>query len=191
MIVKKEIIQQFKDGNAAAFDNIYNTYSSKLFSFANALLKDPDEATDIVQDVFITLWEKRDQVDIEQNFDNYIFTIVYNGVRKFFRKRSLKYKLEDYLLGNSPDAIEGADGDLIYNELLELANKSLEKLPPKRKEVYLLKKQEGLSVKEIAKKLDISPRTVESHLAKALGFLKKELESISLLTLLFYYFYII
>ncbi len=191
MIVKKEIIQQFKDGNASAFDKIYNTYSSKLFSFANALLKDPDEATDIVQDVFVTLWEKRDQVDIEQNFDNYIFTIMYNGVRKFFRKRSLKYKLEDYLLGNSPDAIEGTDGDLIYNELQEMANKSLEKLPPKRKEVYLLRKQEGLSVKEIAKKLDISPRTVESHLAKALGFLKKELESISLLTILFYYFYII
>ncbi len=191
MIVKKEIIQQFKAGNAAAFDKIYNTYSSKLFSFANALLKDPDEATDIVQDVFVTLWEKRDQVDIEQNFDNYIFTIMYNGVRKFFRKRSLKYKLENYLLGNSPDAIEGTDGDLIYNELQEMANKSLEKLPPKRKEVYLLRKQEGLSVKEIAKKLDISPRTVESHLAKALGFLKKELESISLLTILFYYFYII
>ena len=89
-----------------------------------------------------------------------------------------------------PDAPDKATGKT-RGELQEMANKSLEKLPPKRKEVYLLRKQEGLSVKEIAKKLDISPRTVESHLAKALGFLKKELESISLLTILFYYFYII
>ena len=187
---EKTIIKKFKEGDAAAFDSIYHEYSKKLYNFSYGLLKDPDSAGEMVQEVFVNLWEKRSQVDITLNFENYIFTIAYNSIRKFFRKKSIEKKVKDYLLNNSPEVIENTDGSIIYNELLELANKTIEKLPPKRKTVYKLSRHEGMKIKEIARKLNISTRTAENHLAKALKYLKEELASVSLLTLLFYYLFI-
>jgi RNA polymerase sigma-70 factor (family 1) len=185
-----KIIKRFKEGDAEAFDAIYRNYSKKMFHFALGLVKDQDTSKDLVQEVFVNLWEKRDQVDPVLNFDNYVFTITYNSIRKFFRKKSIEAKVVNHLVNNSPEVMDGTDGTLIYNELLEFASKTIETLPPKRKKVYKLSKQEGMKIKEIAAKMDISPRTAENHLAKALNFLKEELARISLLMLVFFYLFL-
>jgi len=190
MSEEKAIIQRFKAGDAAAFDAIYNKYSKKLYNFAYGLLKDHDSASEMVQEVFVTLWEKRNQVDVKFNFENYIFTITYNSIRKFFRQRSMEGKVKDFLFKNSPEVIANTDASIIYNELAEIANKTIENLPPRRKTVYKLSRQEGLSIKEIASRLDISTRTAETQLAKALKYLKEELQTLSLLTLLFYFLFL-
>lgn len=190
MSIDKEIIKGFKEGDAEAFDAIYHHYSKKMFHFALGLVKDEHIAKEVVQEVFVMLWEKRAQVDLKLNFDNYIFTIVYNSIRKYFRKKSLETKVIDHLLKNSPEIIESVDETLIYNELLEIANNAIENLPPKRKIVYKLSRQEGRKIKEIASKLNISPRTAENHLAKALKYLKEELSGISLFALLFYHLFL-
>jgi len=190
MPIDKRFIKRFKDGDAEAFDTIYRHYSKKMFHFALGLVKNEDIAKDLVQEVFLSLWEKRGQVDISLNFDNYIFTIAYNSIRKYFRKKSVETKVMDHLLKNSPEIIESVEGSVIYSELFELASRSIEKLPPRRKTVYQLSRQEGLSIKEIADKMSISTRTAENHLAKALKYLKEELAGISLLTLLFFYLFI-
>lgn len=190
MPVDKQIIQRFKEGDATAFDAIYHNYSKKVLHFALGLVKDQDISRDLVQEVFVNLWEKRSRVDPSLNFDNYIFTIAYNSIRKYFRKKSIETKAIDHLLRNSPEIIESVDGTVIYNELLELANKTIENLPPKRKIVYKLSRQDGMKIKEIACKLNISTRTAENHLAKALKYLKEELSGISLLTLLFFHLFL-
>ena len=182
----KTIVTKFKAGDAAAFDAIYDMYSQKLYNFALGLLKDQDNAGEVVQEVFVTLWEKRSQVDVTFNFENYIFTIAHNSIRKYFRKKSMENRVKNFLLINSPDVVENADTSIVYNELFELANKSIERLPPKRKTIYKLSRIEGMTIKEIATRLDISTRTAENQLAKALKYLKEELQSISLLNLLFY-----
>ena len=175
----EKIILKFKAGEAAAFDTIYDMHSQKLYRFALGLLKDHDNACEIVQEVFVTLWEKRNQVDITFDFENYIFTIAHNAIRKFFRKKSMENKFRDILLNTSTETIENADTSIIYNELFELANRTIEKLPPKRKTVYKLSRLEGLTIKEIANRLDISTRTAENQLARALKYLKEELHSLS------------
>lgn len=186
----KKLIKHFKGGDAAAFDAIYHHYSKRLYHFALGLIKDQDSAGEIVQEVFVNLWEKRDQVDISLNFENYIFTIAYNSIRKYFRKKSVEAKVKKYLLYNSPEIIENSDGTVIYNELLEIANKTIERLPARRKIIYKLSRQEGMKIKEIACKLNISSRTVENQLSKALKYLKDELVGISLLELLFFYLFL-
>lgn len=183
-------IRRFKEGDAEAFDLIYRQYSKKMYFFALGLVKDEEISKDLVQEVFVSLWEKKEQVNIHLNFDNYIFTIVYNSIRKFFRKKTIEAKVLDHIYKNSPEIIETADGTYIYNELLEIASKTIEKLPQRRKTVYKLSKQEGLKIKEIASKLDISPRTAENHLAKALKYLKEELAGISLYALLFFHLFL-
>ncbi|MCK5137987.1 MAG: RNA polymerase sigma-70 factor [Bacteroidales bacterium] len=188
--VTKTIVNKFKAGDAAAFDAIYDMYSQKLYNFAFGLLKDHDNAGEIVQEVFVTLWEKRDQLNVALNFENYIFTITHNSIRKFFRKKSMENKVKDFLLKNSPEVTENADASIVYNELFELANKTIDKLPPKRKTIYKLSRLEGMTIKEIANRLDISTRTAENQLAKALKYLKEELQNLSLLSLLFYYLFL-
>ncbi len=175
MVEEKVILKQFKVGDVAAFDRIYHQYSKKLYNFAFAHIKDYDKGVEIVQEVFVTLWERHEQVNTELNFRNYIFTITYNSIRKYFRNKSIETKVKDHLLYNSPEMIENTDGPIMYDELLDLANKTIERLPPKRKMVYKLSRQEGLRAKEIASMLNISTRTAENHLAKALKFLEKEL----------------
>ena len=171
---EKAIVKQFKDGDVAAFDALYHHYSKRLYNFSYGLVKDYDTAAEIVQEVFVTLWEKREQVNIELSFNNYIFTIAYNSIRKYFRSKSIETRVKNQLINNLPNIIENTDESIIYNELLEIANKAIEKIPPKRRMVYKLSRQEWLRIKEIAARLQISTRTAENHLAKALKFLEKE-----------------
>lgn len=180
MLGDKNTIKKFKKGDAEAFDAIYRKYSEKMLHFALGLVKNKEISKDLVQEVFVTLWEKRSQVDPNLNFDNYIYTIAYNAIRKHFRKKAIETKALEYLHKNSPEIMENVEGVVIYDELLELANNSIAKLPTKGRTVYKLSRQEGLKIKEIANVLNISTRTVESHLAKSLKYLKKELSGISL-----------
>jgi RNA polymerase sigma-19 factor, ECF subfamily len=183
---KDNIVERFKAGDAEAFDKIYQDYSKKVLHFVLGLVKDKNVAQELVQEVFVNLWEKRGQVNPGLNFDNYIFTITHNSIRKHFRKKAIEKKALHFLLNESPEIINDVEGTMIYNELLELASKTIENLPPQRKKVYKLSKQEGLKIKEIASKLNISPRTAENHLARALKYLKEELSEISFLALLYF-----
>lgn len=190
MTPDKQLIKKIKEGDVEAFDALYHCYSNKLYHFIYGLVKNQDLAKDLLQEVFLNLWEKREQVDLNLSFDNYIFTITYNAVRKYFRKKSVELRAVDHLLRNSPEYLEDVEGTIIYSELLELANKTIENLPPQRKIVYKLSKQEGMKLKEIAGKLDISPRTAENHLAKALKYLKEELSMISFHAFLFFHLFL-
>ena len=174
----------------AAFDAIYHNYSRKLYSFTYSLLKDHEQSEELVQDVFVTLWEKREQINTELRFENYLFTICYNSVRKFFRKKKIEKKVRDYLLKNSPENISETANTIIYNELMDLVNRTIEKMPAKRKTAFKLSRQEGKTIKEIAERMNISSRTVETHLTKALKFIKQELSGASLLSILYYYLFI-
>lgn len=184
------IVRRLRDGDMIAFDVIYRNYSQKLYSFAFSLLKNHDESEELVQDVFVTLWEKREQINTEFRFENYLFTICYNSIRKFFRKKKLEEKVKDYLIKNAPESISPASNTVIYNELIDLVNRSVDKLPAKRKTVYKLSRHEGMQIKEIASRLNISPRTAETHLTKALKFLKKELDKASMLSMLYFYMFL-
>ena len=184
------MISRLRAGDMIAFDVIYRNYSKKLYAFAFGLLKDHDQAEELVQDVFVTLWEKREQINPELHFDNYLFTICYNAVRKFFRKKKMENRVKEYLLKNTPESIPETSNTIIYNELLDLVERTADRLPEKRRAVFKLSRQEGLQIKEIAERLNISSRTAETHLAKALKFIKKEMEKVSILTLLYFYLFL-
>jgi len=178
MQADKKLIQRFKDGEAEAFDSIYRIYNKKLFHFTLGLVKNEGIAKDLVQEVFVNLWQKSSQVNTDLNFDNYIFTCTYNSIRKYFRNKTIERKVMDNLSLRTLKITESVDKTFIFNELLEIAEEIIEKLPPRRRTVYKLSRQEGLKIKEIAEKMNISSRTAENHLAKALKSLKEELSSI-------------
>ncbi len=177
----RSLIERLKTGDVRAFDEIYNAYCDKLYAFSFGLLKDPQSAQEMVQEVFVTLWEKKHQINTDMNFENYLITITHNSIKKVFRRRLTELKAREKLTSEYNPSENSLEKDIIYNELLVIANRSVEKLPPKRKQVYKMRRQEGLRIKEIAEKLNISKRTVECHLAKAIRFLKDEMHHANLL----------
>lgn len=176
-IYMKSLLGRFKNGDIQAFNKVYLLYSDRLYSFSLGLLKDPHKSQEVVQEVFITLWEKKDQINTDLNFENYLFTITHNSIKKVFRKRLIEIKVKEQLAHNKKNSKVNLENEMIYNDLLVIAEKSIEKLPAKRKQVYKMSRQQGLKIREIANKLKISTRTVECHLSKALKFLKKEINN--------------
>jgi len=185
MSLNKNTVKHFIKGDLIAFDQIYYTYSKKIYHIGLGLLKDPDKANEMVQDVFVTLWEKRGKINPDLNFENYLLTMAYNSIRKFLRNKKIEQKVKNEILKNTPIELSNTENSVIYNDLLRLAQNSIEKMPLKRKMVYKLNRQQGMSIKEISEKIGISKRTVEGHLTKALGYLKEEMAKYSLFSLLF------
>lgn len=186
---EKNIVSRYKKGDASAFDTLYFSYSKKLYYFVMGLLKDQTIAEEIIQEVFVKLWEKRDKVNADLNFENYIFMIAYNSVRKYFRDKSLESRILANMSAITPEEINSTESIVIYNDLLSLVNEAIEKMPSQRKRVYKLSRHDGMSIQDISKKLNISKRTAENHLSRALKYLKEEIANISLLTSLFFHLF--
>ena len=159
----KKILKRFIKGDQCAFEQIYYAYSKKLYHFSLGLLKDPNKASEVVQDVFVTLWEKRERVNPELNLENYLLTMAYNSIRKIFRKKLVEQKVKNTLLKETPEAIMNTENSVIYNDLYHKAQTSIEKMPPKRKMVYKLSRQEEMSAREIAERLGISKQIGRAH----------------------------
>lgn len=180
---EKDILQKLKNGNVNAFDTIYHHYFNKLYAFCFSMLKDHSLTEEMVQDIFVTLWHKREQINPELQFEHYMMTICYNFSCKHFRRRKLELKVKDYLQKSKPEDLDDTMNNLIYKELMGVIDNAIEKLPEKRKHVYYMSRREGMAIKEIAEKLNISTRTVETHLSRSLKFLRQELDKVSMVAI--------
>ncbi len=190
----KELLQmtvkKLSKGNVKAFDEIFLAYNKKIYSFAFSHFKSKEEAEGIVQEVFLRIWKKRTSLRTQSDFQAFLFTITYNIIKNRFRKLDRdKRHLQAYSL-NVDLEDNSSKTTLEYNNLMEIFEKSLLQLPPRQREVFLLNKQEGMTVDEISKKLELSKRTVENHLFRAKAFLKKIIIDDGLPGLLFFLLFI-
>ena len=187
---KETFAERLRNDDRAVVDEIYELYHHKIFRFSIAYLKNEDDAYDIVQDVFIKLWESRLQLKNDTNFDAFLFTVAKNTVLSLFRKRASEMKYKNTLTlveASEPDTIEN---DLDFEFLKRKYQQLLEKLPPKRKEVFILSREKGLTNKEIAQEKGIAEKTVEDHLTKSLSFFKQHFGTPGALTMLFFYLFV-
>lgn len=173
-------------GNQDAFQNIFEEYSKRIFIFAKGYLKSNEEAEEVVQEVFVKIWKVRTSINTELSFKSYLFKITYNYIRELFLKKNRESAYKHEILDFAVDFDNRTEESLDYNSLLELVEKLIDNLPPRQKEIILLRKKQGLPVKEIASILDISHRTVEKHLSEALKNLKQGLSEKQIAGLLFF-----
>lgn len=187
---KGNFSERLRDDDKSVIDDIFAMYHNRIFRFSLSYLKNDNDAYDIVQDVFIKIWENRLYLDPNTNFDAFIFTITKNAVLSLFRKRLSERKYLDYLAEadheNSHDTEKQTDFVFLQQKYEEL----IENLPQKRKEIFLLSRKSGLSNKEIALKQGISEKTVEDHITKALAYLKKQLAANGIWMILFYFLFV-
>lgn len=187
-IIPKHILFRLANDDEKAFEFIYWKYNAHVYNFANFLLYSNEIAQDITQNVFLKIWEKRHDIDPEQNFNSYLFTIA----------RNMIYKETEHKLFSEQSFIDLQEGNdvldmstlqtLDYHFTEEYYLNLVEELPPARREIFKLSRFKKLSNKEIASRLSISEKTVETQLYRATCFLKQKLlseEGLGVLILLF------
>ncbi|MES3017703.1 MAG: RNA polymerase sigma-70 factor [Bacteroidota bacterium] len=165
-----ELMDRLRAGDDLALKVIYKKYWNQLYTSAFNMLQDQQACEDIIQELFINLWNKREQIEIKASLKSYLFASVRYEVYRQVRHGSVR---ED-IFENIQDRLQTPSeyGNIEHRELLSYINSIVNNLSEKCKVVYKLSREEQLSHKEIASKLHISPKTVENHLNKALRQLR-------------------
>lgn len=166
------IFHQIKNGNVAAFSILFNNYYTQLCFFCSRYLVDMDLSRSLVQQVFVDLWVKREKLSVEFSIKSYLFQAVKNRAIDQLRQNKNNIQISDATseLAQIPfhNIVEEA-------ELNDRINKSINQLPEKCREIFLMSRYDGLKYKEIASKLNISVKTVEMQIGIALKKLRDEL----------------
>ena len=166
----KLLLDLMAEGDESAFTELYNRYWKKLFTIAYNRLKEVESAEDLVHDVFAGLWANRKKIQIEL-LENYLATSIKYAVLGKIKKITLE---RTYIAGNNTTQVFElpVESALHYRQILETIKKEVEKLPEKCRLIFKYSRNEGMPVKQIAKKLQLSPKTVENQLHKAVKQLK-------------------
>jgi RNA polymerase sigma-70 factor (family 1) len=185
---ESKIVGSLSKGNLLAFNTLFKEYSGRLYRFAYGYLKSEEEAEELVQEVFTIIWEKRSDLKAESSFKSYLFTIAFNIIRKHFRSR--KYLSEYLREGMASDLDMNTSQKISYDSLYGYLTELVEKLPLRRREIFVKSRFEGYSIREISEELNISHKTVENQLTDALKFIRANLNEEKLSLILFFFLFI-
>lgn len=171
-----ELLSLIADGDKQAFQAIYNHYWNNVYSTALAYLKSTEWAQDIVQDIFIRVWEKRDHLTRIDNFSSYLFIMVRNELITALRKKWHGSALPDNYLDSLPSNLLDPVQSLDSKQQEALIQKAIDQLSPQQQRIFNLTRQQGLSHEAIARQLGIDKRTVSNHATMALNKLRQVLK---------------
>lgn len=180
-----ELVNKLQRGDTEAFDQIYAKYSGKLYSFGLKYLQSASEAEEIVQAVFLKVWENRKGLKKELSFKSYLFTIAYNDICKFFRKQNYQKQFIDETLYENLKTSSKTEEGIDFQSVLNQVEKIIEMLPEKQKIIFRKSRLKGMSTKEIAEELNLTPGTIDNYISETLKFLRNKLQKEDLLLILF------
>lgn len=184
-----ELVEKLQKDSVEAFDLIYEKYSGKLYGFSLKYLRSTSEAEELVQSVFLKLWENRKNLIKEFSFKSYLFTIAYNDICKLFRKRHFRQQyIEEKLYENPLSSFDAAEG-IEYKSVLERVQQIINKLPEKQKSIFLKSRNEGKSTKVIAAEMNLSPGTVDNYISDTIKLIRSRLRTEDFALLLFFSLY--
>jgi RNA polymerase sigma-70 factor (ECF subfamily) len=169
------LLQRLVGGDEDAFRELYETYQGRIFLYAYRFTKSKESAEEIVQEVFIRIWEKRSKITIEKNFGGYLSVITRNLVLDGLKKVALDKKAQQHLYQHMKVLRNPVAEDLLSKELERLYQQALNALTEQRRTVYLLSREEELSYMQIAEMLGISKNTVRNHIVNALQTIREHL----------------
>lgn len=176
---EKETIQLLKNDSHEAFSELYNIYWEQVYNFSRLYITSSEDAREVVQEVFVKLWEVRSFLKEEENFKGFLFiitrNIIFDHSKRNFNENFYKTSvLQAFNEGNIKEYYEQED-TLYATQLSELIDRLIDSMPTKQREVFLLSRKEHLSYKEISERLGISQKTVEIHISKSIKFLKNHI----------------
>lgn len=174
---EKDLLALFTMGDKDAFEKIYHIYSSRLLGFLLKMVKSEEHATELLQEIFIKIWNSREAIDPELSFRSYLFRVAENTTYDFFRKVAREKKLHAELMKINEDFYSHVEEACFSKENQEFLQNVINTLPPKRRQVFRLIKMEDYSYEEVSVLLNISTSTISDHIVKANKFVEERLKS--------------
>ena len=160
--------------NRDTFEKVYHQYWEKVYAVCYNNIRDVEVAKEMVQDIFKSLWERRQELELE-NIGNYLIRSAKYKTFEFIRNKATRQRIDEFNYQGCVNASNCTEEQVLFNDLKENVNLLVDTLPCQCKRVYKMSREEGLSNKEIAAKLAISERAVEYHITRAMTTLKEKL----------------
>ena len=180
-----ELIEKLRIGDVDAFDQVYQRYAGKLYAFSLKYLKSKEEAEELVQSVFLKVWEHKKNLKKDTSFKSYLFTIAYNEICNLFRRRKYQQNFITKIETESWESCGETEDQIEFQFVLEQVDQIIARLPEKQKTIFLKSRQEGKSTKEIADEFGLSPGTIDNYISESLKFIRTNLKDKHFSTLLF------
>lgn len=175
-INETEIFGRIKKGDEKAFESLFHKYYGLLCAYGATILGDRDAAEELVQDFFVKLWEKRESISVESSVNNYLYRSVRNLCINYINHNKIKQNYARQMSENSEIQI---DEDIVFPEpdIFDKIEEGINALPEKRREIFRLSRRDGLKYHQIAEKLQISVKTVETQMSLAFKSLREQLKN--------------
>ena len=184
---EQEIVGAIRQGNERIFEETFRKYYQSLCNYANSILKEMDESEEIVQHLFLTIWEKRADLEINISLKSYLYRAVHNHCLNRIKHLKIREEYQQYATNFYESSYESVSQTVMKNELEQKIEAAIKKLPEQCRLIFRMSRFEELKYNEIAEQLELSPKTVENQIGKALKFLRVELAEY--LPLLIYFLY--
>jgi len=175
MVSDTDIIGRIRQGDERQFESLFRSSYVSLVRYARTLVKDQDDAEEIVQELFYRIWQDREKIRIESSLNGYLFRSVHNRCLHFIEHNRVVIKHAEEMSLRLPESPENPSDILNYKELQARIAGILEKLPERCGKIFCMNRFEGLKYNEIAEKLSVSVKTVEANMGRALREFRKEL----------------
>ncbi len=169
------MVYRLSDGSDEAFEEIYTLFWERLLNFVQSKIRSRENAEEIVQEIFIDLWERRETQQI-QNLNSYLFRAARNKVLDVIRANIVREQHRDYILKAYDEGDSGTEAFLAFEDLSAAVHRALAAMPDKTGEIFRLNRFQFLPIREISSRLHLSERMVEYHLASALSTLRLHLK---------------
>ncbi len=173
-------VDRLQKGDVEAFDLIYSKYSSIIYSFSLKYLRSTTDAEELVQSVFVKLWETRKKLKKELSFKSYLFTIAYNDICKLIRKKNYYLKYLNHLYKENPNSSFEIEDEINNRMVLKKIEQIINRLPEKHRMILLKRRNEENSSKEIAAEMGLTPGTVDNYLSEAIRFIRDRIKRIDI-----------
>ncbi|HYH55659.1 MAG TPA: RNA polymerase sigma-70 factor, partial [Anseongella sp.] len=186
---ERRLLERVAEGDKEAFRDLYYSFGGELQRYVFLFTHSREDTEEILQDVFVKLWERRQMLVTIASFRGYIYRMARNRVLNYFRSAKARVRTEALSEREQQQPCEtGAADQLLYKQYYKLARQAISLLPERRKEVFLLRLEEGLSLQEIADQLRVSKSAVKQHLYSASGFIREYLRKHGVITVLLFQF---
>ena len=172
---EKKLFIKIKRGDERAFEEIFHRYYQNLCGYASKILQDEMAAEEIVQDLFVKIWEKRENLDVKTSPKNYLVRSVKNHCLNYIKHTKIKRQHVKHIMSQESEEIQ--EENYIEIDLIQKIEESIKSLPQKRQEIFRLSREEGLKYREIAEKLNVSIKTVETQMGLAIKTLREKLKN--------------
>jgi len=176
MAQEKELLLKASAGDRAAFATLYTTYFPRLYRFVHFTTRSPKDAEEILQDIFLKVWERKEKLGDIRSFEDYLFIMARHRLFDMARQQASRQKVVQALAAQLPDADGNtAERQVIYKEYHKAAMEAITRLPARKRAIFFMRTQQSMSLSEIAAVFRISPSAVKKHLYASIHFIKQQL----------------